>query len=463
MKTILIGRVIKYSTPVGHAEFTPQVRVSDFIYYRTETGRKVLCQVITLQASPQKGFRGKFTVLDISAALPKIWDNLYLAQQKMEGYIEIGITEQREAVRFRVNPFFRHTLVAGKTGKGKTHVQIVMAEEFLKHHIPSIVIDTQGELVHLKDAVVTEDLDIEDLLSHLRDKRTVVYNLQGLSNSSKAQRCFAILSGLKEAKDQDYVQAGNDIQLLQIPPVIVNIDEAEIYCPTRTHISVTRDSREVIIDLAKRGGKLGIGLIMSVQRLRGFHYEARSQCNNAMTFHISDDGSLHELSRLPYITGYDLKRVKNLPDGQCIVTGELVSHPTLVLVRDITTKRAKDLNFEKMLGLTPLLVERLETSDVDLQEFQAMMKKGLTFEDLASKFPTREIPIHGKCIVIPERYFNPDWKNTLGIQGCKVVHCPDMMGGSCYLVRRSEEAVLEKVKAMAREDLPRDRSKRPYH
>lgn len=444
--------------------------VSDYIFYNTEADRKVICQVTNLRSTPYKGFHGKFTILEALSELPKVWTYLYLLHQKMEGYIEIGVTEKTAPVKFRVNPFFRHVLLAGKTGKGKTHVQIVMEEEFLKHGVPSIVIDTQGEFVHLSKfsskAVVLDDLDFEDLLSYLQLKKTVVYNFQGLSYPDKAQRCYEILSKLKEAKESDYKQAENDVKLLRIPPVIVDIDETEVYAPEPRlgNKFANKDCRNCIIDIAKRRGKEGIGLVVSSQRLPGLHYDVRSQCNSAMAFQITDSGSRNVLSQLPYIGSHELKRVKNLSTGQCLVTGELVPHPLLVHVRDIQTPRAKDLNFERMLGLIPLPKQELELpTEGELRQFQEAMKEGITFEQLEYKFPIREVPIHGKCLVIPERRFNPDWTATLEIQGCRVVHCPDMPGGSVYLVRKnSEKENLRQIKTMAKHRLPRDTSKLPY-
>lgn len=416
--------------------------MGDFVYYKTGAGKKVVCRVTSLASSPHKGFSGKFVILEGSVELPKTWANLYLLHQKVEGYINIGVNDKGDLVKFRVNPFFRHVLVGGITGKGKTHTLIAMQEEFLKHEIPSIVIDTQGEFIHLNAfssrAVVVEDIRFEDLLSHLRFKKTIVYNLQGLSYRSKAQRCFEVLSNLREAKESDYKQAENDVKLLKIPPVIVVIDETEVYAPEHHTRTLNKDCRDTLVDLAKRGGKIGIALVVSSQRLSGLHHDVRSQCNTHLVFHINDSGSRTVLSQLPYMSWHDLKRVKNLRRGECLVTGELVPHPQSIMVRDIETPRAKNLDFEEMLGLTPLPVEP-ETPDekADLQRFQETMKKGISFAELSSKFPIRPVPTHGKCVVVPERYFKPGWTATLEMQGCKVVHCPDMRGGSCYIVRNT--------------------------
>jgi len=440
---MLVGRVLSVSGLSGQAEYTEKLSVGDFLYYQADN-KKVICQVTSLSVLPLKGLHGTFKILDSVAGLPKVWDNLYLFQREFEGHLSVGTTAKGEVVKFRVNPFFRHVLVGGKTTAGKTHLQIVIHEELLNCGVPSIVIDTQGEFVHLNQfssaAIVVEDMRFSDLISHLKAKHTVVFNLQGLPNASKTRICHEILSQLKVAKDQDYAEAESDIRLLQIPPVIVDIDETEIYAPEYRSKTMNPECRDILIDVAKRGGKIGMGLIVNSQRMPGLHYDVRSQCNSALIFHITDTGSRTVLSQLPFITSFDLNRVKDLPQGQCIATGELVPHPLHILVRDIKTPRAKNLDFEGMLGLPQIPKQGLTVTDheKELERTLSLTKdeKGISYNYLQSLYPLRKVPIHGECIVVPERYFKPDWKNTLEIQGCKVVHCLDMPGGSVYLIRK---------------------------
>jgi hypothetical protein len=114
-----------------------------------------------------------------------------------------------------------------------------------------------------------------------------------------------------------------------------------------------------------------------------------------------------------------------------------------------------------MLGLTPIREPEIvvEPTPAEVEAFQETMKQGVTFALLMKDFRTHAFPIHGTCVVVPEHRFKPDWKNTLETQGCKVIYCPDMVGGGCYLIRNNE---LQKVKEMAKQHLPRDESRTPY-
>lgn len=474
---MIVGRVTKVHGSTCEAEFTRDVREGDFVHYKIDD-QEVLCQIYIMRASPTNGFYGRLRILDASAKVPNIWDNLFLTHQKISGYIDIGKTFRNQPFKLGINPFFYHTLVPGITGSGKTHLQIVLQEEFINRRVPSIVIDTQGEFIHLKGAKVVEDVRIEDVLGYLKTRTCLVYNLQGLPNTTKAQRCFEILSEIKDAKVKDYKRAENDIKLLELPPVLIDVDETEIYAPTRNKACLSRPCREVIIDIAKRGGKLGIGLIVCSQRLPALHYDVRSQCNSAMVFQLNDPGSRTVLSQLAYISNHELKLVNNLQIGQCLVTGAHIRHPTTVLVRDIDTQRSKCLDFEKMLGLTKLSIPISESAEKspfpEPTEEQPILpfdqvKKNLkrqfrppiiSFNQLKEQFPTRTVPPHGECIVIPERNFDQRWRFPLEQEGCIEVFVAG--DNASFLIRKKNHNELKKIKEMASTHLPRDTSKHAY-
>jgi len=428
------GRVISIVGRKGKAEFVLSIKAGDCLYYKVGE-EKVLCQVTAVNSQPVSGANGTFDILNSVARIPRIWDNLFPYRNGLGGHVYIGETDHDTPANLRINPFFKHVLLAGKTGKGKTHLQIVIHEEFLKLGIPSIVMDPQGEFIHLNqfsdNAFVVEEMRFEDLLSHMQQKHTVVFNLQGLSYTAKAFKCYEVLSELKAAKEQDYEQAQGDKKALRYPPIIVDIDETEIFAPSRTTKASSKDCQDCLIDCAKRASKIGFGLIMNSQRLPGLHFDVRSQCNTVIMFQVTDAGSKSVLAQFPFVTPLDLNRVKDLGTGQCIITGEMTTHPIVINVRDIQTQRAKDLDFEGMLGIKPLPVyEETET------ETLMITGQGLTYEQLLKGYGEREVPSIGKCLVIPDHNFKPDWKPTLEIQGFKVIHAADLPGGGAYLIRK---------------------------
>jgi len=410
---VLVGRVLETKGSIGRAEFTDQARNGDYIYYRLSNNRKAVCQIISLKSTPVMGFHGDFKILD-SDELPKSFTCLYLLRQALDaGYFEIGKCKDK-IVKLLLNPFFLHTLIAGTTGAGKTHLLIVLAEEFLKHHIPSLFIDTKGNLVNLNrfspDAVVTEELKFEDFLGYMKHKKLVVYNLQGLSYSVKANRAFEILSELMRAKERDYKNAENDTRLLEILPILVGIDETEIYAPEFDKSAPSTECKETLIDIAKRGREYGLGLILATQRVSQLELEVRSQCNSAFIFHIYDDGSRKVLRALPYISSLELNRVKNCTRGQSLITGQIMEHPIMVDVRDIQTIRAKDVDFEKMVGLQKL---------VQPEETEEEPSSG-TFSAIAKVYRVGDpCPDCGKPLAYDQKYGKVICKSD----ACTVIEC----------------------------------------
>lgn len=435
-----IGRITLMEGRYGRAEFLPQVKTGDYIYYKVDD-KKILCQVTAMTTNALSGIHGRFNVIAFPAQSPKTWDNLYKAVVTITGQIEVGVTDENEPVRFRLNPFFKHVLIGGKTQKGKTHIQIVMHETLANIKVPILAIDTQNELIYLpeysKNAVIVEDPTVEEVLELLKQRRTVILTLAGLSIREKQKKVCDLCNGLFLAKENDYKQAAGNMARLKLPPFLIDFDEAEIYA-ANPKLSKTVDLKcnDAVINLAKRGSKLGIGAIFNVQRLPAFHYDARSQCGSVIAFMISDAGSRVVLAQFPYITPLDLDRTRNFEQGVCLITGELVEYPLVVRVRDIQTKRAKDTDFETQLNIVPTVQLQLQEKETTLiKELEA--SKAITYTNLEKQFPTREMPNMpqlGKGLIIPEHRFKIGWQNTLEAQGLVVRHFPNLPGGSIYFV-----------------------------
>lgn len=352
-----IGRILSVQgyNLSGEAEFIQEARLGDYIYYLDSNKKKVMCQITKLKSAPTKGLHGYFKVLDVAPELPHAYTDLFVAHINLDtGPIEIGVDVRNNPVKLAVNPFFWHVLIAGRTGEGKTHTQIVLEEEFLKQQIPSLVLDSQGEMVRLGEfsskVIVTEQMTFEDLLGHLKLRRTVVYNLQGLTKSVKAKRSFNLLSQLMAVKESDYKRAESDIKLLENPPLLINIDEVEILAPQKDRIVFDIQCREMLIELTKRGAKYGIGVIASSQQITEVATAFRTQCNSVIAFNC-DEESRRKLKLFPYVSRLEIDRVSNLARGQCVVAGKLIEHPAMIHVRDIKTPRAKNLDFSGILGI----------------------------------------------------------------------------------------------------------------
>jgi ribosomal protein L37AE/L43A len=359
---MLIGRVTRASGLKGGAEFNTNVRYGDFVFYFDSNKNQVLCQITDLKSQPTKGFHGTFKVIEQDCELPLTYTDLYSAQLTFDqGQLEIGKDRKGNTIKLDINPFFLHVYIAGMTGQGKTHTMIVLQEEIRKiGKIPSVVFDLFGELANLnlfsEDVLVTADLPFEDALGYLKERKTVVYNLQGLSKDIKTSRVHEFLSRLYKEKEQDYTKAGADLRLLQLPPILIFIDEAEIVAPECKKGSdgepINQACKDTIIDIAKRGSKYGLGLVVSSQVAPDLAFELRSQCGSAFLYRVCDSKDQSAFRKLKFISYIEIRKIKDLDREHCIIAGELVRHPLgPIHIRDIVTKRTKTRDFANMMGI----------------------------------------------------------------------------------------------------------------
>lgn len=369
-----VGRVINCSSTTGEAELSESVEAGQLVYFTdARTKNPVLCRVTAVRASTLSGLVGRFRIVDKSKLVPKAYTMLYryVAQPQTGVFLEVGSDQSGEPVRVRLNAVFGHVLVGGKTRSGKTKLTIKLAQELVGKRVPHLIIDPQGEHVGL--AQFDSHVDIFDndpaskVLRSLKHHRTVVLNLLGMKEVDKERRVVEVLSALQSAKEQDYTAALNG-KTLEFPPVIVTVDEAEIFAPARRFRLAFGESRDLLIDIAKRMAKMGIGLVCVAQRFYRLDVDVRSQCNSAFVFN-TDYSALNVLRTFNFITEYDLGKVSTLTHDECLMVGSMVHRPEVLRIGQIATPRPKPTDFEDMLGLRK---EQIEGGKIDDTEgFQA--------------------------------------------------------------------------------------------
>ncbi len=359
-----VGRILSGTLRTARVEFTGEWRGEMGSLVSFEHGGKTqYARVDRLESHRYAGLTGYIYYLEPLERPAHNMIDIFDADDDMEdGVLFIGQDRSGYDVRIHVNPLFDHALVCGMTRAGKTHFCIVLLEETIMQNMPALIIDSHGEFVnlakktdewpHTENVILVEELRIEDLIPMLQQRKTVIYNLLGLPKISKANRVGEILGQLKEAKEKDYGQAENQEMLLKIPPVLVVLDEAEIYAPGKTTSwGVKGAALGTVTDIAKEGGKFGIGLIVAPQRVTMLDIDVRSQCNSAAVFRNIDSGSKVAVQRLDYLTRADVRNMSGFVKGTCLMAGSFVRRVRTVYVRDLLSEKVKKVNFEEMLGI----------------------------------------------------------------------------------------------------------------
>lgn len=373
-----IGRILSSTHKTARAELTEDAMEGMLI--AMERGkRRYIGKIERVEQQKFQGFVGYIYWLDYMERPPRAMTELFIAEEEFErGHLYIGDDVRSIKVKLRINPLFAHLLVAGMTTTGKTHLLIVLCEELGPHGVPCLIIDAQGEMVNLPALdpnryVVVEDLRIENLIAYMQQRKIVIYNLLGYTKQAKVSRIAELLTELMNAKERDYQQAREDPLLLKMPPILVMIDEADIFAPNLKLRKRTPSSAVApVVDLLERGAKFGLGTIVATQRITRLDIDVRSQCNSAAVFRLIDAGSIQAVHVIDYIPKREVDRIRSLEQGQCILAGRIVRRARRVMARDIATKRAKHRDFERQLGigepeeemLTPPKLETSEEGDI---------------------------------------------------------------------------------------------------
>ena len=315
------------------------------------------------------GLIGYIIFLERPHRPPRHFDPITRRIEDTKGILHIGKDYRGNDISIDINPLFTHTLSVGMTQKGKTHGMLVILEELAKHGVPCIVFDTQGEFVNLphvypERVIVVNNITDEELKKELKLKHIVIINMLGLSNPDKAAKLAEILNPFIIHKEADYAQAQNRYEYLELPPTLIFIDEAEIYCPkpgVRPRWAVP--SSLCCEEIAKRGSKVGIGLFVSTQRITNLSIDVRDNCNTITAFRVVGRSNITTLGQMSLFSVGTISRLKSLMKGECILLGNALGGGALtVKVRDIETPRAKNVNFEEILGIDSRNNVRLDFS-----------------------------------------------------------------------------------------------------
>lgn len=348
------GKIVASSTRLAYCEFPQRIDEGAVLTY-LDDGKTISCKVTYVQSSPRGHYLGHVAILDVVHKPPAPGTLLHAPAgggPKPQGVLlSVSRDQFNNDVPLRLNHLFRNVLLAGKTSSGKTHLAIAIAEELLKLKVPHLIVDTQSEFTGLekKGAFLLDGDNRAQIWDALRERNTVVVPLLGETPERKCHILQTLAEELLAKKEKA------EAKKQPFPPVIVTVDEAEIYAPSIGEGVVSTEALHALEDLVKRGVKLGIGTIVISQRPPMLNSEVRSQCNSAALFLLDDPGSLKQI-RLLNITRFELEMVRRLRPLQCVLVGAAVTRPTLVEVRAITTERPKNVDFEGMLGLQPATV-----------------------------------------------------------------------------------------------------------
>ena len=234
------------------------------------------------------------------------------------------------------------TCVLGSSGSGKSYTVGVLCEELCRNEVPFAIVDTEGEHTGLKEQFEAiwigedvnsdlswEKLDPKDLARQAPDISPLILDVSDLTDPKEKVASFitALYETLTERRT----------------PYLVVVEEADKFVPQ------FGQRVPIFAEVARRGRKRGMGLMICSQRPSLVDKNVLSQCGNQLIGKLIIQNDLQSVAQ--FFPGKGLpKELTSLKAGQFFAMGGFAPTPTLVVIKKRVTKPG---------GVTPSLAKRL--------------------------------------------------------------------------------------------------------
>ena len=234
------------------------------------------------------------------------------------------------------------TCVLGSSGSGKSYTVGVLCEELCRSEVPFAIVDTEGEHTGLKEKFeaiwVGEEngsdlswgsLDLNDLARQAPDISPLILDVSDLTDPKEKVSSF--VSALYETLTE------------RRTPYLLVVEEADKFVPQYGQ------RVPIFAEVARRGRKRGMGLMICSQRPSLVDKNVLSQCGNQLIGKLIIQNDLQSVAQ--FFPGKGLpKELTTLKAGQFFAMGGFSPTPSLVAIKKRVTKPG---------GVTPSLSKRV--------------------------------------------------------------------------------------------------------
>jgi len=187
------------------------------------------------------------------------------------------------------------TFIGGSSGKGKSNTAEVILLNFCENSLPFSVIDEENEFGVLAQKFNLRRIpgfklkDNEELIKKvavtavLKRESVVIYFTASMSPKDKCFIVHKYMAHLYEICDKERL------------PHVLYIDEAKVYIPQKFTPSLKAEQQEIInmaTNIAERGRKRGLILMVATQTMRGIDKGPLRQMENKILHGVSDETDL---------------------------------------------------------------------------------------------------------------------------------------------------------------------------
>jgi hypothetical protein len=275
------------------------------------------------------------------------------------------------------------TFICSMTRYGKSYCLRKIAEQlFGKTGI--IIIDPEGEYSSLREKfpflIVGQDIPLNPDTAEFIAETTLKENLSIIIDSSSADTI----------DEQEFVQRFldrfMDLELKKKKSYLVMVEEADEFAPEKG-VYKSKSLRS-LINLAKKGAKRGMGLILASQRPAMISKTVLSQCVNQIIGHTEWSGDLKVLQQYLRIESDTISKISEFEAGEFYLKGNFVESPQIAKINPVetahlggtpivtppTTKELEDTILKLSKSLPKLVEEKLKPSIPDIKLIENKVK-----------------------------------------------------------------------------------------
>jgi uncharacterized protein len=283
--------------------------------------------------------------------------------------------DEDEVEQFQINPDLivtGRTCVIGSSGSGKSYTVGVICEELCKAKVPFVIVDIEGEYSGLKEKFPViwvgneEKSDIK-----WRDK----IDLKMLAQ--KAPGLSPIVFDLSEAVrardkvNEFLIELYREISKRRTPYLII-LEEADRFSPQ------VGERLPIFDEIARRGRKRGLGLMLCTQRPSLVDKNILSQCSNQLIGKLVIKNDLNSVSQFFSSSRGPPNQLTTLAPGEFFALGGIVPEPEKVKIRPRETRHGGITPRLKQIVVPPSsgkIIEAIQSSVVAETAIQVPVKQ----------------------------------------------------------------------------------------
>lgn len=276
------------------------------------------------------------------------------------------------------------TFICSMTRYGKSYGMRKIAEECFGK-VGIIIIDPEGEYSSLRTnypfLIVGKDIPLNPDTAEFVAEEVLRENLSIIIDSSTSDTID------EQEFVKRFVDKFMDLELTKKKSYLFMIEEADEFCPEKGVYK--SDSLRSIINLAKKGAKRGLGLILASQRPSMISKFVLSQCANQIIGHTEWSGDMKVLQQYLRIESKVMDKIAETKAGEFYFKGNFIETPQILKINEVTTehlgdtpslnppttKELKNIIFKLKSSIPKIIEEKLKPHIPDIKNIEKNLRE----------------------------------------------------------------------------------------